>query len=127
MIDTNIAIHARDGDDGVLEQLALHDGAVMLSSLSLAELERGVNKDPSRSSLRSARLSILLDHLPVVPFDGVAAKRYGQIIAQCGWARGRDFDRMIAGHALSLSATLVTNNERDFSDIPQLSIENWLK
>ena len=27
--------------------------------------------------------------------------RYGRIIAQCGWVRGRDFDRMIAAHAIS--------------------------
>jgi tRNA(fMet)-specific endonuclease VapC len=33
---------------------------------------------------------------------------------------------MIAGHALSLGATLVTNNERDFRDIPGLTVENWL-
>jgi tRNA(fMet)-specific endonuclease VapC len=39
-----------------------------------------------------------------------AAHAYGGIIAQCGWARGWDFDRMIADHALSTGAVLVTDN-----------------
>jgi tRNA(fMet)-specific endonuclease VapC len=39
-----------------------------------------------------------------------AAHAYGGIIAQCGWTRGCDFDRMIAGHALSTGAVLVTDN-----------------
>jgi tRNA(fMet)-specific endonuclease VapC len=39
--------------------------------------------------------------------------------------KGRDFDRMIAAHAISLNAVLVTNNAADFSDIPNLALEDW--
>jgi tRNA(fMet)-specific endonuclease VapC len=56
----------------------------------------------------------------------MAAQAYGRIIAQCGWARGRDYDRMIAGHAISSRSILVTNNEADFRDIPGLTMENWI-
>ena len=35
------------------------------------------------------------------------------------------FDRLIAAHALSLGLTLVTDNERDFADVPELTVENW--
>jgi tRNA(fMet)-specific endonuclease VapC len=38
LIDTNIAIDARDGTERVLDALAGHDGQVLLSALSLAEL-----------------------------------------------------------------------------------------
>jgi tRNA(fMet)-specific endonuclease VapC len=72
-------------------------------------------------------LEILLRGMPVLPFDPAAALAYGQIIAQCGWARGRDYDRMIAAHAISSNSVLVTNNTADFSDIPGLSIENWVE
>ena len=37
LIDANIAIHARDGTDIILDRLARHQGAILLSALSLAE------------------------------------------------------------------------------------------
>ena len=64
--------------------------------------------------------------LPVLPFDASAAVAYGRIIAQGGWARGRDYDRMIAAHAISSRSILVTANLADFSDIPGLFTENWV-
>ena len=126
LIDTNTAIHARDGMDAVLDRMAEHDGEVLLSALSLAELQRGVFKDAKFTGVRQARLDVLLRGLPVVPFDAKAALAYGRIISQCGWARGRDYDRMIAAHAISIGSVLVTNNEADFRDIPGLTLENWV-
>jgi tRNA(fMet)-specific endonuclease VapC len=126
LIDSNIAIHARDGSDAVLSKLAEHDGEVLLSALSLAELQRGLYRDPAFAAIRQARLEVLLRGLPVLPFDAAAAYAYGRIIAQCGWAKGKDYDRMIAAHAISSGSIFVTNNEADFRDIPGLSLENWV-
>jgi tRNA(fMet)-specific endonuclease VapC len=39
--------------------------------------------------------------------------------------KGRDYDRMIAAHAIASRSVLVTDNEADFRDIPGLAIENW--
>jgi tRNA(fMet)-specific endonuclease VapC len=99
---------------------------VLLSALSLAELQRGVYRDPSLRAIRQARLEVLVRGVPVLPFDASAAIAYGQIIAQCGWVRTRDYDRMIAAHAMSSNSVLVTNNTTDFTDIPGLSVENWV-
>jgi tRNA(fMet)-specific endonuclease VapC len=126
LIDTNIAIHARDGTERVLEKLAEHEGAVLLSALSLAELERGIYKTPEFAALRRARLDILVASIPILPFDAAAAARYGQIIAQRGWVKGRDYDRMIAAHALVTGSVLVTDNEADFRDIQGLTVVNWI-
>jgi tRNA(fMet)-specific endonuclease VapC len=98
LIDTTIAIHARDGTDAVLDKLAEHDGEVLLSALSLAELQRGLYRYPAVTAIRQVRLEVLLRGIPVLPFDASAARAYGQIIAQCGWAKGRDYNRMIAAH-----------------------------
>jgi len=125
LIDTNIAIHARDGTESVLTKLAEQDGAVLLSALSLAELQRGLYKNPTHTALRQVRLDVLVQHIPILPFDAAAAQIYGRIIAQCGWVKGRDYDRMIAAHAISIGAVLVTDNAADFRDIPGLTIENW--
>jgi tRNA(fMet)-specific endonuclease VapC len=125
LIDTNIAIHATDGMEKVLARLSQHDGEVLLSALSLAELQRGIYKHPRFAAIRLLRLETLLQSIPVLPFDATAAEAYGRIIAQCGWTKGRDFDRMIAAHAISTGSTLVTVNLADFRDIPGLPIENW--
>jgi tRNA(fMet)-specific endonuclease VapC len=125
LIDTNIAIHAIDGEDRVIEKLIEHDGEILISVLSVAELQRGVYKHPLHSMLRKARMEILLRNIPILPFDTAAAEAYGQIIAQCGWVKGRDFDRMIAGHALATASIMVTANTRDFRDVPGLVVEDW--
>jgi tRNA(fMet)-specific endonuclease VapC len=125
LLDTNIAIHARDGTDVVLSKLAEHDGEVVISALSLAELHRGLYKFPAYTALRQVRLDVLLQHIPILPFDAAAALVYGRIIAQCGWVKGRDFDRMIAAHAIANGSVLVTHNVADFQDIPGLLIEIW--
>jgi tRNA(fMet)-specific endonuclease VapC len=98
----------------------------LLAALSAAELQRGLYKNPAHTAIRQARLAALLRGLTVLPFDAAAALTYGQIIARCGWARGRDHDRMIAAHAIATSSILVTDNLADFKDIPGLRMENWL-
>jgi tRNA(fMet)-specific endonuclease VapC len=35
-------------------------------------------------------------------------------------------DTLIASHALSHQLTLITNNDREFRQVPSLSVENWL-
>ena len=125
LIDTNIAIDACNANESVLAKFIEHDGAVLISALSLAELQRGLYKYSAYTALRRTQLEILLRHVPVLPFDAAAAEAYGRIIARCGWIKGRDYDRMIAGHALSTASVLVTNNVADFDDIPELKIENW--
>jgi tRNA(fMet)-specific endonuclease VapC len=114
----SVAATARDGTDAVLDKLAQHDGQVLLSALSLAELQRGLHRDPSFTALRQARLEVLLRSIPVLPFDASTAQIYGRIIAQCDWAKGGDYDRMIAAHAMSSDSILVTDNDTDFRDIP---------
>jgi tRNA(fMet)-specific endonuclease VapC len=125
LIDTSIAIHARDGDVAILNRLETHIGVVVLSALSLAELQRGLYKDAAHTVIRRAGLEALLRRIPVLSFDTAAAEAYGRIISQLGWVKGRDYDRMIAAHAISTASILVTSNEADFRDIPSLQIENW--
>ncbi len=120
-----MVIHAMQELQIVLDKLLLHSGAVLMSSLSLAELQRGLFKRTTHTQTRRDRLAALLPQIPVLSFDSAAAESYGRILAQCGWVRGRDFDRMIAAHALSIRAVLVTDNEADFRDIPGLTVENW--
>jgi len=70
-------------------------------------------------------LDVINDFVSVVPvlaFDEAAGRICGQLSL-----RRAPFDRLIAAHALSLGATVVTNNERDFADVPGLNVENWTR
>ena len=125
MLDTSIAIHARDSNAAVLDKLVRYDGVAVLSVLSLVELQRGLYKNAADTAIRQSRLSLFLEQVVVLAFDTTAAEAYGRIIAQLGWVKGRDFDRMIAAHAIGSKSILVTSNEADFRDIPGLSVENW--
>ena len=58
--------------------------------------------------------------VPVLPFDEAASLAY----ASLPFRRAR-FDRLIAAHALSLGAIIVSNNGADFADVPGLVLENW--
>ncbi len=110
----------------MLERLDRHDNAVAISALSLAELERGVYRSPANTAIRRRRLQIMLRNIPVLPFTEHAAIEYGQIIALCGYSKGRDFDRLIAAHAIASGSILVTDNLADFKGIPGLATENWV-
>lgn len=126
LLDTNIAIHAGAANSAVLGKFSKYAGSIFLSALVLTELFRGLHKNRAFNTVRQAQLDVLLQQFPVIGFDAAAAEAYGRIIAQLGWVKGRDFDRMIAAHALSARATLITANEKDFQDVPGLRYENWL-
>lgn len=127
LLDTNICIYfMKNKPTAVAQKFAsLRVGDVFISSITLAELEHGVLKQPELSDVRRLRLESLLELIPSVAFDGLAARAYGQL-RQHSINLGRNrFDTLIAAHAIALGYTLVTNNIADFKDIPGLAIENW--
>ncbi len=66
--------------------------------------------------------------LAILPFDDPAFWAYGDLRADLE-RRGTpigSLDTMIAAHALSQQATLITNNTREFAQVPGLHLENWV-
>jgi len=125
LIDTNVAIELRDGNETVTSKVGALDGAVMLSIVSRVELEGGVYRDPDLVHLRRPRLDAILSILPVLPFDDAAADAYRRIVEATGYSRRKLLDRMIAAQALVHQAYLVTLNGDDFRDIPGLDVVAW--
>jgi tRNA(fMet)-specific endonuclease VapC len=124
VIDTNVAIHLRDGDPFVRAQLDQLDD-LFLSIVSRVELEGGVYSDPAQSAARRARLDLMLAGVLVLPFNDAAAAAYGVIISARGYSRRKVLDRMIAAQAIVHEAPLVTLNGDDFRDIPRLKLIEW--
>jgi len=123
LLDTNVAIHLRDGDERVTAKVAALEGAILLSVISRVELEGGVYRDPAQTWLRRPRLDAILAALPVLAFDEAAADAYRQIVEAVGYRKL--LDRMIAAQAIVHRATLVTLNGGDFGDVPGLDFTSW--
>ena len=63
LLDTNIAIHLRDGDPAVTQRVATLEGAVLMSIVTRVELEGGVYREPPHAAVRRARLDAMLRKL----------------------------------------------------------------
>lgn len=99
---------------------------VTLSAISAAELTFGVEK--SKSLKNKAALQAFLASLKILPFNEEAIWHYGKLrskLESSGKVIG-PLDMLIAAHALSLNATLVTNNLKEFERIEGLLLENWV-
>lgn len=126
--DTCIALIKRKPPE-MIGRLKKHKpGDIVISSITLAELCFGASKSKQVEKNRTA-LDQFLVPLEVVAFDDVAAESYGRIRAALeinGTPIG-PLDTLIASHALSINATIVTNNVREFSRVEGLRVENWME
>ncbi|HEY4031670.1 MAG TPA: type II toxin-antitoxin system VapC family toxin [Caulobacteraceae bacterium] len=125
LLDTNVAIHLRDGDVAVTSKIRATAEPLLLSIVTRIELEGGVYRDPAQSGVRRARLDAILSSIPVLDFDEVSADAYRMIVQTAGYSRRKLLDRMIAAQALAHHATLATLNLADFTDIPGLQLLAW--
>lgn len=128
MLDTNICIYIiKEKPKKVINKFQTLDiGDICISSITLAELEYGVEKSHYTERNRLA-LAGFLSSIEVLSFSEKAAAEYGKIRANLerqGNIIGA-YDLMIGAHALSKNITLVTNNMKEFKRIPNLSLENW--
>ena len=128
MLDTNIISYLiRSRDFGLIdkfEQMA-EDNIVGISSVTVAELFYGIKKRKSKKLEVAVRE--LLYPLEKFSFDEDAALAYGEIRTQLekkGEIIG-SYDMLIAAHAQSINAILVTNNTREFQRVQNLKIEDW--
>ena len=128
MLDTNICIYAiKNKPAQVLNQLQENfDKGICISTITLAELEHGVEKSSAPDKNRMALLRFL-SIMTVLPFPETAASEYGNTYAFLQKRRTPigTMDMLIAAHAKSNKMILVTNNVREFERIPDLRIENW--
>jgi predicted nucleic acid-binding protein len=66
LLDTNVAIHLRDGDPTVTQKAAALHGAVLMSIVTRVELEGGVYLEPAHAPVRRARLDAMLSAIPTL-------------------------------------------------------------
>lgn len=129
MLDTNICSYIlKKRPLSVLEKFKkVGAESLSISTIVLAELCYGASKHPSGNKIQ-ADINDFASRLCVIGWSHQAARYYGDIRAnleRAGMPIG-NMDLMIAAHALSIEAILVTNNMRHFRSIPDLQLENWI-
>ena len=130
MLDTDISSYIlRDRPAVVGSRLQRVRAAdVCVSVVTEAELLYGVRLAGGNSALQRD-VDNFLQRLDVLVWDSAAAAEYADIRSDLQ-GRGAPIggmDLMIAAHARSLGATLVTNNERHFVRVAHLRVENWAR
>ena len=119
LLDSNICVYLLKGlsEPARSKVEGQAPGAVVTSAVAYAEVMRGVDSSDRRAVRAAGRF---FSAIPVLPFDQAAAAAYVRLPF-----KRAQFDRLIAAHAVALGVTLITNNVRDFSDVPGLVLENW--
>jgi len=100
---------------------------ICTSIVVAAELRYGAAK--KASPRLTMQLEAILHAIDVLAFEQPADTAYGELrtrLERAGQSIGAN-DLLIAAHALALDHTMVTDNEREFSRIEDLRVENWLR
>jgi len=127
LVDTDVLSLALRGETRLNSMLLQHSENWAISSITAVELGRYARVAKSER-IRQLTLGLLSD-VWVVDFDNTAADEAARLLASdelkrtpIGFA-----DTLIAAHALTLEAPLVTNNHKHFSRVPGLRVQNWLQ
>ena len=128
MLDTNIvSAMVRDPRGKVLQRLIeVGEENVIISIITHGEIWYGVKKNGSEELAQ--KVAAVTRRLYVAPLQVPSDQRYAEV--RMALRQGKTIgpnDLWIAAHALALDAVLVTNNESEFSRVPGLQIENWLR
>lgn len=129
LLDTDTCIYALKQREAVIEHLLSQSREdVAVSVITEAELRTGAAK--SSSPARTLRLvENFLKPLAIVEFTSEDAATYARIrtrLERAGTPIG-PLDTLIAAQAVGRKLTLVTNNEREFRRVSDLTIENWTR
>ncbi|ANS44202.1 MULTISPECIES: type II toxin-antitoxin system VapC family toxin [Serratia] len=125
MFDTNTVSHLFRRHPGLLSAMEkVPPSTVCISSITEAELLFGVAKRQSKAL--KAMVTAFLAAVTVYDWDSEAARCYGVMRASMekkGKVLGA-LDQLIAAHALSRGATMVTS-DRAFGMVSGLDVEDW--
>lgn len=126
MLDTDISSYIiRRRPESLAQHFERHADEICVSVVTVAELRFGVEKS------KSAKLAELVEHflerLAILDWTDEVTPHYARVRAtlqRIGRPIGT-MDLMIAAHAVSEGATVITNNVRHFADVPGLKVQEW--
>lgn len=128
LLDTDICSYAMQRRSReIIERIRAHRaGELKVSVVTQFELEYGARRSERKNELLAV-IESFLANVEILSLDLAAARHAAIVRSQLG-AVGTpigQYDLLIAGHALSIDATLVTNNVDEFHRVDGLRVENW--
>jgi tRNA(fMet)-specific endonuclease VapC len=129
LLDTNtVSFHIRESSDALKRRLKRTPANLVgISVVTEMELRYGLARNPK---LRIAPLvETFLAGITIEPVTSDVAPHYAEIRAALE-SKGRPIgplDLMIAAHAVSLGAVLVTSNRDEFRRVPGLDSVDWTR
>lgn len=129
LLDTDTIIYNLNGDPTVRRNIQSHvDDPMMISAPTLMELYYGAYKSERKTSNLS-KIRLLAQSIEVIPAGPDIADTFGSLKSdlEASGSRLDDFDLIIAATALAHNLKLVTINEKHFSRIDGLRLENWCR
>lgn len=130
MLDTDTCIFiTRKSEPALLARIeSVPLAQQCISVVTLAELLYGVQLS-SKKKVNQQVVDLFAQHVEVLEWTPEAAKHYAEIRADLK-KKGKQLganDLMIAAHARSMGAVVVTNNVKDFGRVKGLRVENWVR
>jgi tRNA(fMet)-specific endonuclease VapC len=129
LLDTNICSAHLKRPSGLTHFFVQHAGRLFTSTIVLGELYAWAHRRTSPQPLLDQIDNELIVELNVLDFNSDCASEFGRLRSQL-LALGKPasrIDLLIAAIALVHDLTLVTHNTRDFQNIPNLRLEDWLQ
>lgn len=130
--DTNAFSAYLAGRSGPLAErmtAAFAGGELRLSVMVMAELEFGAENARARHGQTRfvRRVEDLRSQFDIEPIGAEFPRFYAKVRTSLETAGRKigDRDTIIAAHALSLQAVIVTANVAEFERVPGLTVENW--
>ncbi|MEN9848927.1 MAG: hypothetical protein RL368_1667 [Pseudomonadota bacterium] len=129
LLDTCTISQFVRGNRGVLEKLkSTPPQQIRVSTITLMELEYGLNINPERAVKIRPILQVFLNAVEILPYfpeDAQATAHIRAILKTKGTPIG-PYDLMLAGCAKQRNLIFVTDNTKEFQKIDGLVIENWV-
>jgi tRNA(fMet)-specific endonuclease VapC len=133
LLDTTVWIDLlRTNSPSIRRKLSAHSKSVIgLSILTACKLQYGLErraaKQPHLRAKEQHLLAAILAPFDVFSIEHAVVKIYGRVrtvLENSGTTIGA-LDTFIAAQALTLGATLVTSNTKEYARVPGMQIEGW--
>jgi tRNA(fMet)-specific endonuclease VapC len=136
VVDTDHVSMWLENQPDICRKAALHDQEIAITIVTVQEVFNGWTgrlNDPSQSNRQVAlyaklsRVVTFLKKVRVLDFDDEAERIFRQLLTTYPTLRKNRIQRdmRIAAIAIANDGIVVTRNQRDFSQIPKLNLQDW--